>query len=108
MQIKSEAAKRGLEMDFKGAKDHLDSCIRGYRVLVNPSLSDVVATTSAEALAMGKWLLCAGHPENVFFKQFSNALIYSNDVEFAQLLQKAMLQDPPPLTEADHRKAQIL
>ena len=55
VQIKARAAKLGLNCSFQGARDHMDDSIVGYRVFVNASTSDVVATTSAEALAMGKW-----------------------------------------------------
>ena len=64
---------------------------RGLQVLVNPSTSDVVATTSCEALAMGKWIVCAEHPSNQFFKAFQNALIYKDEAEFSQHLAHAMV-----------------
>jgi hypothetical protein len=62
---------------------------RRGRVFLNPSTSDVVATTSAEALAMGKWLLCPAHASNAFFAAFANCLAYRSPAEFAAQLRLA-------------------
>lgn len=101
-EIKARAAQLGLDIDFRGAIDHLSPDVHGYKVLVNASLSDVVATTTAEALAMGKWVLVARHPENAFFEQFKNCLIYESSDDFVRLWKHAIENDPPPLTQEDY------
>lgn len=103
-EIKARAAELGLDVDFRGATDHLSEHVHGYKVLVNASLSDVVATTSAEALAMGKWILVARHPENAFFEQFKNCLIYDSSEDFVRLWKHAIENEPPPLVQADYER----
>ncbi len=102
--VKLEAEKRDLNLEFLGARDHLDESLHEYQVFVNPSMSDVVATTSAEALAMGKWLVCAEHPSNVFFSQFNNCLIYRDDEEFVQHMKHALTHEPAPMTSEDKQR----
>jgi digalactosyldiacylglycerol synthase len=88
-----------LNIKFMGRVDHLDPQLRPYKVFVNASTSDVVATTSVEALAMGKWVVAAQHPCNEFISQFHNALIYTTPEEFSAHLLHAADNQPKPLTK---------
>ena len=63
----------------------------------------MVATTSLEALAMGKWLLCAQHPCNDFASRFANCLVHRTPEDFAANLAHAQSHDPKPLTPDELR-----
>ena len=81
---------------FPGRVDH--ATLKQYKIFVNPSLSEVLCTTTAEALAMGKFVIIPVHPSNQFFMQFPNCLAYRNKVEFAANLLWAKSHEPEPLT----------
>jgi len=102
--IQTEAALRGLPLKFLGGKDHLSPDMAVYRAFVNPSTSDVVATTTAEAMAMGKWVIVPKHPCNDFFSGFANCLMYGTPKEFSNAIKKALTEDPAPLTPEERKR----
>ncbi len=98
--IERTAQKAKLPFVFFDGVDHAD--LKNYRVLINPSTSEVLCTTVAEALAMGKWVVIARHPSNKFFYKFPSCLTFSckDSKEFAACIMYALRHDPPPISDA--------
>ncbi len=58
---------------------------------INPCAHDIVVTATAEALAMGKWVLLPAAPCCALFSSFSSCLIYRNGDN--ELLDLALLEE---------------
>jgi digalactosyldiacylglycerol synthase len=101
--IAEAARSTGAPLAMHPGIDHLSPTLRRFRVFWNPSTSDVVATTSAEALAMGRWLVVPRHPCNAFFAGFAGCLVYDTPAEFFSLMATALSTPPPPLTGEEAR-----
>jgi digalactosyldiacylglycerol synthase len=91
-----------LPVKFKGRIDHA-SLGSLHRIFVNPSESEVLCTTTAEAIAMEKFAIVPDHPSNMFFTQFPNCLLYQTDDAFVSQLQYALTHTPEPLSEEHGR-----
>jgi len=104
-EVRAECTRLGLDstVKFAPAMDHGSLKLRAFKVLVNPSRSDVICTTTAEALAMGKFVVCEEHPSNAFFaKHFPrNCLTYKDEAGFVRMLGFALANSPPPLTQEE-------
>lgn len=97
--------KHGLNIVHAPGIDHAtDESIQTFRTFVNPSKSDNVCTSTAEALAMGKYVILPLHASNEFFRLFSNSVFYSSDAEFVDAIMYVQQQPPKPLSaqEAMH------
>jgi hypothetical protein len=93
-----ELRRKPIPAKFPGRVDHAE--VKDYSVFVNPSTSEVLCTTTAEALAMGKFAVIPVHPSNAFFLKFPNCLAYRNKFEFVANLRWALTHDPEPLSPA--------
>ena len=93
-----EFRKNPIPARFLGPKEHslLKTC--PSKIFCNPSITEVLCTTTAEALAMGKFVILPFHPSNKFFYQFPNCLAYKDMDEFVKLMQHAMTNEPETLS----------
>ncbi|XP_021767334.1 digalactosyldiacylglycerol synthase 2, chloroplastic-like [Chenopodium quinoa] len=103
-EVKVAAKKLELPVRVHPGRDHADPLFHDYKVFLNPSTTDVVCTTTAEALAMGKIVVCANHPSNEFFKQFPNCRMYGDGEEFVATTRKALAEQPAPLTDSQRHE----
>ncbi|KAK4480914.1 hypothetical protein RD792_011772 [Penstemon davidsonii] len=97
-EVQSTAKRLDLNLNFMKGRDHADDSLQGYKIFINPSVSDVLCTATAEALAMGKFVVCADHPSNDFFREFPNCLTYKTPEDFVAKVKEAMTNEPQPLT----------
>ncbi|KAL0346979.1 UNVERIFIED_CONTAM: Digalactosyldiacylglycerol synthase 1, chloroplastic [Sesamum calycinum] len=97
-EVQSTARRLNLNVNFMKGRDHADDSLQGYKIFINPSVSDVLCTATAEALAMGKFVVCADHPSNDFFRAFPNCLTYKTPEDFVAKVREAMAKEPLPLT----------
>jgi len=97
-EVQSTARKLDLSLNFMKGRDHADDSLHRYKVFINPSVSDVLCTATAEALAMGKFVVCADHPSNEFFRSFPNCMTYNTPEDFVAKVREAMANEPQPLT----------
>jgi hypothetical protein len=94
-----ELRKHPIPSTFPGRIDHANLQLGQHDIFVNPSMSEVLCTTTAEALAMGKFAIIPVHPSNTFFLKFPNCLGYRNKLEFVANLRWALTHHPMPLTK---------
>ncbi|XP_011094235.1 digalactosyldiacylglycerol synthase 1, chloroplastic [Sesamum indicum] len=97
-EVQSTARRLNLNVNFMRGRDHADDSLQGYKIFINPSVSDVLCTATAEALAMGKFVVCADHPSNDFFRAFPNCLTYKTPEDFVAKVREALANEPQPLT----------
>ncbi|KAL3826872.1 hypothetical protein ACHAXA_000840 [Cyclostephanos tholiformis] len=98
-----EWRRRPIPAKFPGVVDHALLKKSPHKIFLNPSTSEVLCTTTAEALAMNKFVILPRHPSNGFFLQFSNCLPYDTLEECADKVAWALGNSPTPLTEEERR-----
>ena len=97
--------KTPLPARFLGVKDHIELReLPSQKIFLNMSTTEVLCTTSAEALAMGKFVILPKHPSNDFFYSFPNCLPYADLDECVAKMQYALENEPQPLDEETKRR----
>lgn len=92
--VQRTALKYGVHPVFKGITLTPWKDLSRYKMFINCSRSEYLCSTTAEALAMQKWVIVPKHESNQFFYQFRNCLSYSTRDEFPALLEYARLHEP--------------
>ena len=99
-----EFRRHPIPAKFPGVIDHCELKNMSHKIFLNPSTSEVLCTTTAEALAMNKFVIIPKHPSNDFFMQFSNCLSYDTLDECADKMLWALENTPKVMSDEERHK----
>lgn len=102
-EMEARAKKINAPVQFKGPAFSPWEPIANYRVFFNPSLSEVLCTTTAEALVAGRHVVIPDCPANTPFYDLPNVHVYHSEQEIPAALQKALTSDPVAPLKARER-----
>ena len=98
--VRTTARERGAPLRFHGASDSPWTMLSDYRVFLNPSQSETICTTTAEALVAGRHVVLPACPGNDPFLKYPNAHFYRDVDGAVAALRRALAELPVPPTEA--------
>lgn len=101
--IENTAQARRAPIHFLGPSAAPWEVVARYRVFFNPSLSEVLCSTTAEALVAGRHVVLPDCPANQPFYDLPNVFVYRNPDQAEQMLRQAMTTMPSPPTKARER-----
>lgn len=101
--IRRMAADSGSPVRFLGPTASPWEVMRDYRVFFNPSLSEVLCSTTAEALVAGRHVVLPECPANQPFADLPNVHFYRTEDEAVQALRHAMTAPVQPPDKARAR-----
>ncbi len=94
--IRARAREVSAPLRFLGATTAPWERLGDYRVFLNPSLSEVLCTATAEALVAGRHVVLSDCPANEPFRRYPNTHFFATAEEAADALERAMAEPPLP------------
>ncbi|SDG35960.1 digalactosyldiacylglycerol synthase [Thalassobaculum litoreum DSM 18839] len=92
--IRALATQRSAPLRFLGPTAEAWRCLTDYRVFVNPSASEVLCSTTAEALVAGRHVVLYDCPANEPFRRYPNTHFFSDTEGALAGLRRALSEAP--------------
>ena len=92
--INAYARGRDLRLEMHGQTSKPWQDLSAQKILINCSRSEVLCTVTAEALAMGKFVIIPRHVSNEYFYSHPNCLSYDDPTSFRNQLRFALASAP--------------
>lgn len=82
------ASHKNIRIIFYDEVDKPYVAFNEYKIFINTSVSEVLCTSTAEAVAMGKGVIIPKHASNELFYRYNNVFAYGNMIEFKKILKE--------------------